>query len=436
MRIIGLHAENIKKLKVVDIDPDKTLNKLTGPNASGKTSLLDTIAITLSGDVLKTVSEPLRKGTEKGVGQVVLGETGEPVYTVTRTFTSNDKSYLKVESPDGAQYKSPQGMLNKLIGNLSFDPLAFSNLKDKEQVGTLLKLVQLPLDLDKWAEDRKQIFDERTAVNRGVSDLHGQVKGFPEFPADLPSEEIAAASILKEQREAQGVIAFNNDRRKLLHTREKNVEELQHRRASIVDRIEQFKVDLAAAEEGLVDINKTLECEQQGADNVAEEVRALVDPDLTVFDQRITEVEGVNRLVRSKQQKTAVEEKLTLAQNRSKTLTDRLTAKDEEKLGALRSVKMPIEGLTFDDNGLFYNSVPFNQCSSGERLKVSTAMGMALNPRLRVMFIRDGSLLDNKHREVLRQMALDNDYQLWMEITDDTGKIGLYFEDGELVTKG
>ena len=43
-----------------------------------------------------------------------------------------------------------------------------------------------------------------------------------------------------------------------------------------------------------------------------------------------------------------------------------------------------------------YNNVPFDQCSSSEQLRVSLAMGLALNPKLKVILIRDGSLLDGQ----------------------------------------
>ena len=416
----------------MDIDPDRTMNQLTGANATGKTSVLDTIAMTLSGDVLKTISEPLRHGTEKGVGQVILGDP-EPPLTVTRTFTANDKSYLKVESEDGARYPSPQKMLDAMIGKLTFDPLAFSSLKNKEQLGTLLELVQIPIDLEQWAVDRKRIFDERTTVNRNATEVQGQIKGFPELPEDLPAEEVSAATILQEQRAAQAVIDENNVERGRLG-------QFKDAHGYHVCTVQGLEEDIKTLEARLVDARNRLKAAQEEVD-VARTVyyeqvsltEALKDPDLSVFDQRITEVESTNRMVRAKAQKAELESKLALIQRRSKLLTERLTAKDAEKVDALKAVKMPIEGLTFDDNGLFYNSVPFNQCSSGERLKVSTAMGMALNPKLKVMFIRDGSLLDTKHRAILHQMALDNDYQLWMEVTDDTGKVGIYFEDGEIV---
>ena len=43
MKIVSLKAENVKKLKVVEIKPDGSIVLVTGANGSGKSSVLDSI---------------------------------------------------------------------------------------------------------------------------------------------------------------------------------------------------------------------------------------------------------------------------------------------------------------------------------------------------------------------------------------------------------
>lgn len=104
----------------------------------------------------------------------------------------------------------------------------------------------------------------------------------------------------------------------------------------------------------------------------------------------------------------------------------------EQRQKVLESTPMPIPGLTFDDNELIYNGIPLIQCSDGEKLMVSMAISMALNPTLRVLRIKDGSLLDAGNRQILKKMIKDQDYQLWFESVDDTGKVGIYIEEGHV----
>lgn len=443
MRIIKIQAENVKKLKAVTIVPDANGVTLSGPNESGKTSTLDAIELALQAkSVAKDNPEPIRRGEDHafslvGLGEPVYDDDGEeieckPTLTVRRRWTSNKTSYLSVENAEGAVYKSPQAILDALIGDLTFDPLAFSNLKEKEQLETLLKLVKISIDLDQWAVDRKLAYDERTAVNRKWAELDGQIKGIV-VPDDTPDEEIPAAQVLREQQEAQAVIDANKQKRA-------DVEVSQSRLNTIVGQIVSTDLRIADLEEELLDARQHLEVlkndrniQAEICQHIASECKALIDPDMSAFSQRIAEVEQVNRDVRLKKQRGELQARQEEARLTAEMLTREIAERDKERADALAAAQMPIEYLAFDDNGVTYKGIPFKQCSSEERLRVSVAMGMSLNPKLRVMFIRDGSLLDTKHREVIQQMARDNQYQLWLEVADDTGKVGLYFEDGEIV---
>jgi hypothetical protein len=443
MRIIGIHQENIKKVKLVDLSVGPDGVTISGANAQAKTSVLDGVRIALVGNDQKETPEPIRRGQSKAISLVSLGtpeydEAGNEVacplkLKVSRTFTANNRSYLKVATADGAEYKSPQAILDGIIGNLTFDPLAFSGQKEKDQLATLLALVNIPLDLKQWAADRKAAFDERTVVNREVSELETLVKEI-DVPDDTPAEEISAASVLAEQREAQAVIDGNGAQRRSLKQLSSRVAALESQAQVIAKDIDRLEQELSNAREQLGATNAELATKNTEYDDLAKQVEALVDPDLSAFETRITEVESINRLVRAKNRRNEVTRRLLENRADSQTLTVKLAHMDGQRADALKAAQMPIEDLSFDDNGVLYKGIPFKQCSSAERLRVSIAMGMALNPKLRVIFVRDGSLLDSKHRAMIQEMAHDNQYQLWMEVTDDTGKGELVIEEGEIVS--
>ena len=68
---------------------------------------------------------------------------------------------------------------------------------------------------------------------------------------------------------------------------------------------------------------------------------------------------------------------------------------------------------------------------------VSMGISMALNPTMRVVRIKDGSLLDKKNMAILGTMCKDKDFQLWIERVSDRdsyekgGKVGILIEEGE-----
>jgi hypothetical protein len=90
----------------------------------------------------KTTPKPIRDGEERA--EIIL-ETEDLV--VTRRFTASG-STLTVKSPDGAVYPKGQAKLDDMLGKLSLDPLAFTQLSDRDQLATLLDLVELPFDPD------------------------------------------------------------------------------------------------------------------------------------------------------------------------------------------------------------------------------------------------------------------------------------------------
>jgi hypothetical protein len=93
---------------------------------------------------------------------------------------------------------------------------------------------------------------------------------------------------------------------------------------------------------------------------------------------------------------------------------------------------MPIDGLAIKEDGVTFNGIPFEQLSSSEQLKVSLAIAMANNPALKVIRILDGSLLDADNMAIIEQMADKEDYQVWIEVVDSSGKVGFYIEEGEV----
>lgn len=91
-----------------------------------------------------------------------------------------------------------------------------------------------------------------------------------------------------------------------------------------------------------------------------------------------------------------------------------------------------MDGLTFDENGVLLNKIPFDQASSAEQLKVSLAMGIAMNPKLRVLLIRDGSLLDEDNLKMIAELAAKNDCQIWLERVGSGDEVSIIIEDGSI----
>jgi len=431
MQIVGLQVENFKRIKAVEIIPQGNTVIISGANGQGKTSILDAIWTALGGakaDKALGTIEPIRDGEKKAVISVDLGDI-----KVTRKWTNSDKPTLVVENQQGAKFKSPQTMLDKLVGSLSFDPLAFSQMEDKQQVETLTGLVEFSIDPKELDRQKKELFDERTIVNRMVSQNKARLDGLSVPDEDTPTEELVVSEILEQIQTASETLTANNIKRS-------DLQKLGQQMNTYKAEIKSFNDQIDGLNEQIARLGKRIDDEQVKLNEVIEkgkalqaEVKDLVDPDTTGLQQQMTDIEKTNKAFRSAVEYREVEQKLKTSQEESQAFTNKIQAIEQQKETMLKEAKFPIDGLGFNEQGVTFNGIPFKQCSSAERLKVSLAMAMALNPELKVIRITNGNLLDSSNMTVVEQMAKDNDYQIWLEMVDESGSMGIYIEDGEVV---
>ena len=57
---------------------------------------------------------------------------------------------------------------------------------------------------------------------------------------------------------------------------------------------------------------------------------------------------------------------------------------------------------------------------------------MSSNPELRAIRIKDGSLLDADGMAMLKAMASENDFQIWIERVADNDPFAVAIEDGSV----
>lgn len=421
LRIANLHAENYQRLKVVEVTPEGNIVTIAGNNEQGKTSLLDAIYVALKGRAAAP-PEPIRQGEEVCLLKLDMGEL-----RVVRKFTRTEdgKDYtdtLTLTDAEGLKFPSPQKVLDALLGDLGFDPFAFVQLKPPEQAKRLLSIAPLEVDLGELAAKDKRAYDTRRDVNRDAKRLEGQLAGMPggqlrEVP-DVAKirEELAGAG------EHNGLI----ERRKA--QRERFADDLKRddgRLGELHVRIKELEVEAQALETDLIARQKQID-----------EAEPLPEPiDTSALAQQLEVAAAIEDHNRAVNARAAVQAEYDTLTKRSEELSAMLKASEKLRTDALAKAKMPVEGLSIvvDDDGqrVTFNGVPFEQASMAQKLRVSTAIAMATNPKLRVLRINDGSLLDDNSMKLLAEMAGEHDFQLFIERVG-TGETGIILEDGAI----
>ena len=423
MHIIHLEAENIKRIRAVSVTPGSApIVEITGRNGQGKSSTLDAIWWALAG-AKHIQAMPIRKGETKALIRLDLGDL-----KIERRFTDKG-SYLDVETLDGARYKSPQEVIDKLIGALAFDPMAFVRMKPETQMETLRKLVHLDIDLDDVARRRKEAFTVRTEVNRSVATLTARVSQMPHHE-DAPADPIDEQALLGE---LAGAGAFNADIETRRANRERVADEIAVREddiARVTLKIADLRADIEQCELGITRLQGEIS-ERQTRLAAAE---PLPEPKSTAeLTQQLNEARMQNARRADNVERARVAAQLAAQEAAAKDLTTEIEALDKSKADALAKAEMPVPGLALGDDCILFDGVPFEQAHTSMQTKVGIALAMAMNPRLKVIIIRDASLLDAETVADIARMADESGYQVWMETVGQKTGHAVVIEDGAVI---
>jgi recombinational DNA repair ATPase RecF len=425
MKIVSLKVENVKRVESVFIKPEGNTVVIAGKNESGKSSILDAMLIGMVGNKAMP-SMPVREGADKGLVEIDLGEL-----TIHRTITPSGGGTLTVRGKDGAKFNTPQKILDELYGRLTFDPEQFRKQKPIDRVETLRQL----LGLDFSAEDGQidHYYSERTIINREVGQLEARIQAAPVYPEVTTDEEVTKDFIIGAQQKS---IEKNQQNFHVRRAAQDSVNGFREAEAKVIEvqkEVDSLKGLLEISERKLEGWKNTVIERHAEAADWRDKANALVDDDMQEYSKMLSTADDVNAKIRANREHLKLRTDLLLKQTESHEFTKLLDDLAQEKRDRLAKAKYPIKGLVLTDTNMVqFNSIPFDQCSTAQQLKISVAMGIAMNPRLRVLVIRQGNDLDVDNLRIIGEMADEHDMQIWIERVSTDGDVAVIIEDGHV----
>jgi len=419
LRIVSLEVENFKRVQAVEIKPDGSVVEITGRNGQGKSSIMDAIWAAIGG-LAAAPPKPIRKGAEQAVIRCDLG-----TLMVTRTFKTREDgstaSTLAVTNSEGLKATDPQRILNELMSVVGVDPVAFLRMDAKAQVGVIQGLVT-GVDFAQMAADHKTDFDARRDKKRDLASLQAQAAAFGDM-SDIPDEPVDLDAIL----DALGKAGEENGR----------IEARKTARAQGGFDIERMEADAQGLRDQIALLTGQLEAKESEAANLKAQLTAappLPDPvDVSAVREEADAARLANAKVSRKKDMLEITRRATdLAaevEGLDKAIADRRAAKAK----AIADADLPVEGLGFNEDGVTLGDLPLEQASSADQLRLSVAIAAAMNPRLRVVRVKDGSLLDAESFALLAEIAQERDLQVWVETVASGRPAAVRIEDGRVV---
>jgi DNA repair exonuclease SbcCD ATPase subunit len=420
--IIRLVSSNVKRVKAIEVRPEgQHLVVVRGNNGQGKSSLLDSIRYALAGKG----AHPPRVIREGAYEATVELETEE--LTVLRRWDKKPgvehvaeqiTTELEVRAKDGSRLKSPQAVLDALVGDLAFDPLEFSRMKPREQRELVKRLAGV--DVDPIEAKRSSAFDRRTLVNRELDSATARLKAAPD---NKPPPKVDTVALMKDQGELRGKIsrveAARVDRDAALRLKADRAE--AHRVAELAAKQALERLELAS--QAAAQADNLLDAAQEDAEGASYALEQLADK-----LAKASEIAAANARW---EERSKVEIEVRALTQKADALTAEIKGYDLAKGEQLSKAAFPVPGLGFSADGVTLNGLPLEQASSAEQLRVAVAIAIKRNPKLRVFFVREGSLLDATSLELLRRLAEENGAQVWLEAVGEDGAATVVIRDGE-----
>ena len=426
MKIAHVKISNILGIAELEFTPEG-FNEITGPNGTGKTSVLEAIQ-----SVLKTGHDAtlLRNGAEKGEAVLVLDDGTELSKTVTA-----DKSTSKVKI-DGKATSRPAEALKALTDLYSANPIEFLRARKQDRVKVLLETMPLEADTERLAEItgipvtaepgthalavidavHKEVYDDRTGTNRAIKEKDNTINqlsmAMPEAPGGIDGDEdelIAQIRAIDETKTAElerisaklaGIKAANQEKKDAIRTEtQRQIDEIKAKAIADVDAISAEEQRI----EGLAGRQRE-KAIQKHADATAPISLALAS---------IKANRGAHAK-REQAQQTIEQMKKELVdlQGDAARQTKALADLEQYKNDLLAS--LPIPGVEVKDGEIYRDGVVFDRLNTAQQVWVAIEIAKLRAGNLGISCVDGIELLDPVAFEEFKKQSLASNLQLFV----------------------
>lgn len=434
MIVKKLELVNFQVIKEFNADFDGNVYFITGDNELGKSTVLKAIGALLTGNR----DAVLKNGESKGFAKMIVGDDGEE-YEVELKFTkANPRGTLSIKSKTTGMKSDNVSMLQKIFGYTDFDAVEFSRWSEtaegrRKQIEVVKSLLPEEVrtriaEIDTTVAGLKT---ERTGVNRdlktykSISDAAGQGLTTQDLKTYAKQKDIT--ELMKEQAENAQLIEKAKTVRSALEQRKKQLEEIPERlaeaKATYEKAIEEAKKAIERTEKLYKEAIAQIESEK--ADYEARKANAEKwlanyeenNPEKLDTAEQLRKAEEHNKKAAKVadylSKKKQADDKKAEAEKMDSEIAE-LSA-EREKL--ISSAKLPISGLSFSDDGLVLNDVPFvaGKVSDSQIMEVAAKLIIASNPTVKVFRIARGESLGEKRLQSILDLAKKEGYQGFIE---------------------
>ena len=435
--------ENFKNIKACTIAIDGKNLAVIGGNDEGKSSLLQCLKGAASSKFLPDM--PIMQGEERAETAVLVkgyDAGGQYVeYHFAFYFSpSNKTGRIVMTDKDGnVQKNMSRKDVDAIFGDISFSITDFLNKSGAKQAQDVKDLTGRAAELDAIDAKVKALMEDKLHHEKNNKDKESVLKqhGYDQQqlelyskPVPLPPIEKKLADLTPAMEKYSKIESGIEERKRYLETLhkggreatelvEKNLSEIE----SLERKIETLKkanvVIMEGKNEGLLLIEKTTNEISGGEKWLTENIK----PNVEAVSKELSDAKVHNEHYDIIQKHVTQQKELYAGKEKVATMVQEIEKLRKEKVDIIASSKLPVEGLSYDENGLYLNGLPFNkeQINTATRLAVGEEIQMAKHSNLRCIFIEEGSLYDRESMIKLVKKAEARGYQVICEFVSWKG---------------
>lgn len=452
MYIKRLELLNFQVIEKFEADFDGAVYFVTGDNELGKSTLLKAIGALLTGQR----DDVLRNGASKGFAKMVVGDDGEE-YDVQLSFTeANPRGTLTIKQKTTGMATNNVSMLQRIFGYQDFDAVEFSRWSEtaegrRKQIAVVKSLLPEKVrnriaEIDETVTTMKA---ERTGINRDVKTFAalyesiekqldpGDVEKYaaPVDVTELMERQKTNAQLIEKAKSVRAMLAqrieqiaaipgrIQAEKAKAVETSKVYADKVAYAKAAY----EQAVAEQRAAETKIAETYKAIvaDIESEKADLENRKANAedwlkryeANNPEKTDVQSLLADAEAHNKrynLVCQFKEKKQQYEAVKAKAEKMDSDIDKLAS---ERAGLIASAELPIAGLSFTDDGLTLNGVPFvpGKVSDSQTMEIAAKLVIASNPKVKVFRIARGESLGQKRLETIIDIARRNGFQGFIE---------------------
>lgn len=427
MTIKRLELRNFQAIKDFTADFSGYVYLIKGENEVGKSTILKSIVCLLTGER----DAVLRNGEKNGFAKMVIGGDGKE-YTVELRFTENDpRGTISIKAKDGMR-STNVSMLRTILNYRNFDAEEFARWSEtaegrRKQIQVVMGLMppEIANRIKTIDAEVLQTKEARKSVNANVkykeTELESIKAQLSDGDTETYTEPIDLTVLMQESNKAA-------EQRAKAENVKMQMTSLESELANIPKERERLAADLERAKKAYEDAKAFY---NRSIENVAAQEIEIKDK-IGKAEQWLSEYDA--------QPKEDAAEKLAAAQNHNakcqivkmfhakqtevdaeRTKADKLNADldayAKERAELVAAAKFPIDGLSFGEDGLTLNDVPFvvGKVSDSQIMEVAAKLVIASNPTVNIFRIGRGESLGAKRLQSIVNLAKENGFQGFIE---------------------